>query len=829
MNAPGPVTVLLDSPGWQVFAQAWPTRDGDPRWAWGVASRAWPGFLVEGGLSGLAYFDAPRARRPWFLTPPAQPARQETDAQAARLTWPANRHGLVLTWEARLSPHGPLLWRLAVENRGPAPVWLHRWTLLRVGPRAPLRRGVFGRIAGAVAHFGRRTAAPPMEHPGALRITARPGPLAFYAHAWASWGSTRVYFDQPARPQARFLIDALLPPRHDPAAPKPRGPNHFYADLLGMMAQRQARRGLLLGFAGQRQFFGGLEVRLHRLEPFAHLQAFGDRVPLEPGARAATDWAVLWLFDLDDPDGLQPYLQATAQVLGVEPPADDPPTGWLSWYAYFREVTAEQVQANARAVAELAAQGLPLDIVQIDDGYAAVPGQWETHPRNGFGNLAQLATDIHTRGLQAGIWQAPFIAHRAAAATLRKLLRWARWGPAFAGWVWNTLTFGLDASHPEAQARAERMAQSAAQMGFDYLKLDFLYAAALPGRRFRPQQSRAAALYQALARTVQAFRRAAGPQARVLLCGVPLGTAIGLADTVRIGPDVDPHWRMPHPLPWVRRHPDVPGLGNALRGALMRAWMHRGWWLNDPDALVPTSPHLTPAEQETWLTVVALLGGAWFLSAHLPALEPAMRQRLLRVFPPVAGRAWVPDLWDAYPPRRLRVDLAGPGGAWQVVAAINWADRPVTVQLRAADFGPPGLPEHEAFWLRPFWSDQPPRLLPADAGWEATLPAHGVGVWALRPAGPGPHYAGSDLHVSQGQEVRAWQATDREVRFTLALPGPRQGQVWLALPFVPRQAWVADRPAACTPVPQEPPPGPWRLYRLPVAWEGDAVQVVVTA
>jgi hypothetical protein len=118
---------------------------------------------------------------------------------------------------------------------------------------------VFGRIAGAVKHFSQRTHAPEIAPPGALRLHDAPGALAFYAHAWASWGHSRVYFDQPARPQARFLLDRLLPPRHDPAAPKPRGPQHFYSDLFGIVADRTHRRGLLLGFAGQRQFFGGVE------------------------------------------------------------------------------------------------------------------------------------------------------------------------------------------------------------------------------------------------------------------------------------------------------------------------------------------------------------------------------------------------------------------------------------------------------------------------------------------------------------------------------------------------------------------------------------------
>ncbi|NPA30811.1 MAG: hypothetical protein GXO37_02290 [Chloroflexi bacterium] len=819
MSTAGPVQVLLDTPTWQVFAQPWPVRDGPERWAWGVAARDWPGLLLEGIESGLAYFRTARGGRPWFTTLPARSRVMRIANDEAWVDGTPNIHGLMLTWEMRISPVGPLMWRLHVTHQGQHPVWLHRWTLLRVGPAQPLRRGIFGRFAGAVSNFSRRVHAPEMEHPGALRLHAAPAALAFYAHAWASWGQSRVYFDQPARPQARFLLDRVLPPRHDPAAPRPRGPNRFYSDLFGILADREHRRGLLLGFAGQREFFGGLQVRLDRLQPHAHLLALGDRVLLEPGDQAVTDWAVLWAFDLDDPEGLAAYVRATAQILDLPAPRATPPTGWLSWYEYFREVTAAQVRANADAARDLAAQGVRLQVMQVDDGYAAVPAMWEPPLREGFGStLATLAADLRARGFQPGVWQAPFIAHRAAARRLKPMLRRRGLGPAFAGWVWNTLTFGLDPSHPAARERAIDMARDAARQGFTYLKLDFLYAGALPGSRRDPKRSRAAALYAALRDMLRAFREEAGPEATVLLCGVPLGTALGLADAVRIGPDVDPHWQMPHPLPAVRRHPDVPGLGRALRAVLLRAFLHRGWWLNDPDPLLPTAAGLTPAEQETWHTVVGMLGGPWFVSADLTRLTPEARARLKRVFPPLQGRFWVVDLWDADPPRRIRLDLDGPLGPWQVVAVLNWTDAPARVTVRPEDYG---LDPEAVYWVRPFWKEDAPFRRAAQAAWEVTLPPHGVGVWAVHPERPAPQFVGSDLHLGQGAEVRDWRVAPDGVAFTLDLPGPRQGRVWLTLPAAPRTVQVNGAAAA------------WHgadasnLYALEVAFH-DRAQVEVT-
>ncbi len=820
MSAPGPVKVLLDTPMWQVFAQPWPVTDAEDRWAWGVASRLWPGFVLEGAAIGLTYYLG-TARRPlWTIALPAAKARRvRATKDWVQLAWPPNSHGLLLSWTAWASPGGPLLWRLQVENHGPHPVRLVRWTLLRVGPARPLRRGVFGRVAGAVSHFGQRTDAPEMTHPGALRLHDAAGALAFYAHAWASWGHTRVYFDHERRAQARYALDRLLPPRHDPAAPRPRGPNRFYSDLFGVLADRDHRRGLLLGFAGQRYYYGGLSVRLDRLEPHAHLLALGDETRLDPGASTHTDWAVLWLFDLDDPDAFTPYLRTVTPPRTL-PERREPPTGWLSWYEYFREVTAAQVRANADAARDLAERGVRLQVVQVDDGYAAVPGTWGPPLRADFGNnLAALAEDVRARGFRPGVWQAPFIAHRKAAPQLRRLLRRGRWGPVFAGWVWNTLTFGLDASHPEALTRAVDMARKAAQQGFKYLKLDFLYAGALPGSRRDPTRSRAEALYVALQAVVRAFRQYAGPEATVLLCGVPLGTAVGLADTVRIGPDVDPRWQMHHPLAAVRRHPDVPGLGNALRGVLMRMWARDIWWLADPDPLLPTSPHLTPAEQEAWHTIVALVGGAWFVSADLTRLRPDALERLQRVFPRLrAERVWVPDLWDAYPPRRVRADLDGPAGLTHVLVLLNWDETPARVTVRPADFG---LDPTATYWVRRFWHPEAPFLVPSQGQWEVTLPSHGAGVWAVRLRWSAPQFVGSDLHVGQGANLRTWHVWGSRLFFTLALPGPRRGRVWLTLPAAPKQVQVNDQPATWHAA------SPDGLYALDLAFT-DRAEVVVT-
>jgi alpha-galactosidase len=141
------------------------------------------------------------------------------------------------------------------------------------------------------------------------------------------------------------------------------------------------------------------------------------------------------------------------------------------------------------------------------------------------------------------LWLAPFIVHpgsRLAADHPGWLLR-GRWGrPVNAGFLWGTFATALDLTHPDAVQHTKDVIHTAVEdWGFPYLKLDFLSAAALPGRFTDPTRTRAQVLRAAL----EAARQAAGEQTVLLGCGCPLGPAIGLVDAMRISADTSQRWR----------------------------------------------------------------------------------------------------------------------------------------------------------------------------------------------------------------------------------------------------------------------------------------------
>jgi alpha-galactosidase len=550
---------------------------------------------------------------------------------------------------------------------------------------------------------------------------------------------------------------------------------------------------VLAGFLSQRQHFGSLEARIGALPPALRLWANGDGARLDPGAVLETDWACLQIVNPDEPDPLAPYLEAVAREHGLGPfPAQAAPTGWCSWYQYSSDdyigaLTAQDVQSNLQALGRLRGQ-LPLEVIQIDDGYETRVGDWYSFRPAFPAGVSPLAAEIRAAGFTPGLWLAPFIVDprsRLAAEHPDWLLRGPTGRPANAGFLWNAFTTALDLTHPPALEYAAGVVQTAAhEWGNSYLKLDFLYAAALPGRYRDPARTRAQVLRQGLG----ALRAAAGPSVTLVGCACPLGSGIGLVEAMRIGADTARRWNpsVSGVEAFLKSEPNLPAARNAAHNALTRAALHRRWWVNDPDCLLlnPHS-HLTLDEVRTSAAVIALTGGSLLLSDDLAHLPPE-RLRIARALLPLIGlRPWVIDWLDSPAPQRLRLDLENTSGLWHLLALFNWDDRPRSLALRLADFG---LDPQQVYMAREFWSGEVAGLS-EERPLARDYPAHACRVWALRMVAPdAPFYLGSDLHISQGLEVAAWQAGAEGVSLRLERPGPDRGQALLGLPAPPLQA-----------------------------------------
>ncbi|WP_128378705.1 glycoside hydrolase family 36 protein [Streptomyces cavernae] len=303
---------------------------------------------------------------------------------------------------------------------------------------------------------------------------------------------------------------------------------------------------------------------------------------------------------------IQSVLADWASGLGVEAPRPAP-TVWCSWYEYFTAVTEDDIHENLRAMDTL---DLPVDVVQIDDGYQSALGDWLTLSGR-FRSRADIADTIRARGRRAGIWTAPFLVDPSSGLAARHpdwLVRDADGGPLHAGRNWGHDLYTLDTTHPGAAAYLTDVFATLRTEGYDYFKVDFLYAGALEGVRHDGGMD-ALSAYRA---GIRLIREAIGKDAYLLGCGAPILPSIGLFDAMRVSPDTAPH-RRPEADDYSQ-----PGQDPAEFTGAGRQWQHGRLWVNDPDCLMARPAVET---RERWAEHVEATGGLMASSDRLLSLD----------------------------------------------------------------------------------------------------------------------------------------------------------------------------------------------------------------
>lgn len=822
---------------------------------WSLISRQAHGPAIEEAQISTHYRQGRRQQRALTRWPAASVSEHGGVAslhgplQTLQMQTGPDDNGLLYTLTFGLPENEPLLlWKIGVDNQGERPVRLERIELLSAGFIYHSRSSPHGRIVFApqTEKPKKKLPTPDTDKIRKIPTLKLPGDYAFYSNGWQSWSNSQVY--APDEHYKRTRLGLLRAPIiANPDAPKPKRAGMFASDMFGVLGDREQRHGILLGFLAQKQQFGSLEAWIGSGSPAVRLWANGDEVKLDPGKQIETDWACALFLHLDTHDPLGPYLEAVARehdLLREEKFSKRPPVGWCSWYHYFRQVSAEDIRRNLRTAAEEVPE-LPLEVIQIDDGYEAQVGDWLQCNENFPQGLTPLAAEIRAEGFTPGIWLAPFLVNPKSDLARNHpdwLLRGRLRRPVNAGHLWGKFHSALDLTHPEALNYVSEVINTAVNdWGFGYLKLDFLYAGALPGRYRDATQTRA----QALRSGLETIRAAAGEQVFVLGCGCPLGPSIGLVDGMRIGADVAHHWEPKYRgLRRVfRNEADLPSARNAIHNSLTRAALHRRWWINDPDCLLlgreegrNEKTALTEAETQSLATVIAMTGGSLMLSDPLADLAPE-RVRMAECLLPLMGkRAHVLDWFDRSTPTRLQVDLEGATGGWHLLAVFNWTDSPQDIRLRWQDFY---LNPKEHYLAREFWSGAIYEIA-ADRKADGKLtipsvPAHGAILLAARKhRSYHPEYLGSNLHISQGMEVSAWnwkqdpagKRSDSaqvagQLRFQLQRPGRAEGAIELYLPAPPQAAHLDGNPVSWQPVGEA-------RYQFGVAFEVTAdVEIII--
>lgn len=356
---------------------------------------------------------------------------------------------------------------------------------------------------------------------------------------------------------------------------------------------------------------------------------------------------------------LEQYAGDVGNIMGARssPPS---PHGWCSWYCYYGTESEEDILTNLENLSRTSLAGSGA-VFQIDDGWnlprpghGRVWGDW--HPGEKFPRgMAWLARKIREKNLTPGLWLAPFSVD-STSELAGKHPEWLLQARDSASGELHPVPvsegFALDLTQREVLDFIRTTFRRVfSEWGFDYVKIDFLKHSVAPGIR----RDSSITSYQALRNALKIIREEAGPGRFILGCGCPFGPAIGICDGMRIGMDVGGGWDPPLTLPeW----PD----GNccvksAAKPAFYRHWMHRRWWINDPDCVVvrqeplsceveeltkiarqfsrPSVPArfcLSDNEVEFWAHLVSMLGGSVISSDIWTSLPPERQKLLEHVF-----------------------------------------------------------------------------------------------------------------------------------------------------------------------------------------------------
>lgn len=589
----------------------------------------------------------------------------------------------------------------------------------------------------------------------ALRLRNRTSDFAVYKNGWQSWSYAggMPLGTADLRPHHQTLAAWHSPGGADPHQPV-TGTVDVVSEPVAMVGHADQKEAFLAGFLSAETWLG--QVYVMREEGACAAAVLMDDAVLQPGKTLAAAPLALALGSQRALPGI--YAGAVARE-GHARTGMSALTGWSSWYYYYSSVTEEDILENLTALRGLRG-GLPIQVIQIDDGYQTAVGDWLTANEKFPHGMKALADRIRSAGYRPGLWVAPFTVaanSRLAREHPEWLVHDAEGQPVHGGKNWDTQLYGLDTSHPGAREWLQQVFQTIVhEWGFDYLKLDFLASGALLGERHDAAVTRARAMRDGLG----LIREVAGEKTFLLGCGCPLLSAVGIVDGMRIGPDSAPYWpprAKGFSAPLSDGHV-LPNLEGAVRNTVTRAWMHPALWVNDPDCLLLRERHseLTLDEVHMFASAIGLTGGMVMFSDRLSRLTLDRLSIASKLIPSLPERALPANYFPYGIPDELVVQITRPWGEWVLLGLFNQEQGEREFVVRWSDLG---LARGEYHTVE-FWSGTYHGL--SSIGITVPVAGHSAVVLAIRADGDEPRLLSTSFHISQGGvEIADW-SYDRE-------------------------------------------------------------------
>ncbi|MFO7612970.1 MAG: alpha-galactosidase [Clostridia bacterium] len=315
-------------------------------------------------------------------------------------------------------------------------------------------------------------------------------------------------------------------------------------------------------------------------------------------------------------------------LLGQKPLTADKITGWTSWYNYYTKITEYILESNMHALRE---SKIPIDVFQIDDGWFHALGDWLECNDKFPGGMQSVAKKIKAEGWKAGLWLAPFICDRESIVyqehngwiqrDKRGRLQPAGWNP-----NWNGIFYAMDIYNEGfREYLAEVFDAVAGEWGYDFMKLDFLYAAAIQPREGK---TRCMVMCDAMDMIL-----GMSPGSKILACGAPIGPSMGRCHYCRIGADVANIWedRFLKAINYRERVSTASSISNTIS----RSFLNGKAFMNDPDVFFLRDTkeiRLTNEQKELLFKTNIENSGLVFFSDDVSQYSPEQTDRLKKTF-----------------------------------------------------------------------------------------------------------------------------------------------------------------------------------------------------
>lgn len=305
-------------------------------------------------------------------------------------------------------------------------------------------------------------------------------------------------------------------------------------------------------------------------------------------------------------------------AMNLRPRTTQKLAGYSSWYNRYQNIDEACLLRDLDGCKKLLRAG---DMFQIDDGWELAVGDWDVDTAKFPHGMRAVVDDVHAAGFRAGLWLAPFGAQKDS-ALVREHPDWlytVEGQPYLAGCNWGDY-YALDIDNPAVcdylQGVFDRVFND---WGFDLVKLDFLYAAALYGDA---RESRAGRMYRAM----ELLRKWCGDKL-ILGCGVPVMPAFGLVDYCRISCDVSFDWDDKLYMRLIHR--ERVSTRQAIGNTVSRRAINARAYMSDPDVffLRDENLKLSDARKDKLMYANALLGGVLFISDDPNNYSPRQFER----------------------------------------------------------------------------------------------------------------------------------------------------------------------------------------------------------